>query len=163
MFVFSVSSKKLRQYLIPSICIIAAAVVMFVFIPSGKKSVNTSLGGINYRASNAKERLAFISQFGWSVEEEPEEVREIVIPEEFDDVYLRHNELQKKQGLDLSKSRSKRVKRWTYIIKNYPGYSETDDCVRINLLVFDGCVIGGDVSSVELDGFMHTFAKEDAS
>ena len=90
-------------------------------------------------------------------------MREIVIPEEFDDVYLRYNELQKKQGLDLSKYRSKRVKRWTYIIKNYPGYSETDDCVRINLLVFDGCVIGGDVSSVELDGFMHTFAKEDAS
>lgn len=163
MFVFSVSSKKLGQRLVPALCIIAAAVVTLVFMPSGKKALNTSTSGISYKASNAKERLSFISQFGWAVEEEPEEVREIVIPEEFDDVYLRYNELQKKQGLDLSKYCSKRVKRWTYIIKNYPGYSETDDCVRINLLVFDGCVIGGDVSSVELDGFMHTFAKEDAS
>ena len=110
----------------------------------------------------AEERVNYINSLGFETDSS-EESKEIIIPTRFNDVYNKYNEIQKKQGLDLSKYRSKRVKRWTYIIKNYPGYSETDDCVRINLLVFDGCVIGGDVSWVELDGFMHTFAKEDAS
>ena len=92
------------------------------------------------------------------MEEEPLEVKEIIIPAEFDDVYEKYNDIQKEQGFDLTAYCSKRVKKWTYKVTNYPNY-EGSDCIRATLLVFDGKVIGGDVCSVELDGFMHGFVN----
>ncbi len=160
MFVFSVNSKKLCRTLLPALALIAGIAVTFIVFGS-KEEVETEGSALSYRAADKEERLYFVSQFGWAVNEEPAEVREIVIPDEFDAVYENYNKIQKEQGLDLEPFKGKRVKRWTYIITNYPGYSEGDDCVRINLLVFDGRVVGGDVCSVELDGFMHTFAKKD--
>ena len=41
-------------------------------------------------------------------------------------------------------------------MKNYPDSSEE---VRINLLVYQGKVIGGDVSSTQLDGFIQGLAR----
>lgn len=110
-------------------------------------------------AKTSGERLAFIAQFGWEVAEEPVEVAEIVIPEEFDEVYEEYNTLQKKQSYDLEKLKGKRCKRYTYQITNYP---ECPDNARMNLLVADGRVVGGDVCSVELAGFMHGFAADSA-
>lgn len=160
MFVFSVNPKKAVRYLIPA-GVIAVAVSFFLFFNTKNDGSSVVSGNaLSYRAGTKEERLGFISQFGWEVSEEPAEVREIVIPDAFDEVYENYNELQKKQELDLSLYCGKRVKRWTYTVTNYPGYTEGEDCVRINLLVFDGRVVGGDVSSVELDGFMHTFYKE---
>ena len=111
---------------------------------------------MSIKASTHEERMAFISQYGWEVDEEPVEVQEVIIPSEFDDTYTAYNEIQKDQGFDLSVYAGMRAKRWTYIIKNYAGY-ENKDCIRVNILVYDGLVIGGDVCSIELDGFMHTF------
>lgn len=164
MFVFSVTSKKIKYIAGVLLLVIFAGVLTTVSRVQLKKlntqSVETKTGVVNFKAGNNKERLSFISQFGWEVDSDPEEVAEIIIPQEFDEVYNKYNEIQLKQDCDLREYCGKRVKRWTYIIKNYPGYSETDTCVRINLLIFDGMVIGGDVSSTEISGFMHTFRKE---
>lgn len=164
MFVLSVSKKNLKAVLIVSLLVIFAGVCTTVSRVQLKnlntQSVEGKSDSINFKAETNEERLKFISQFGWEVDEEPTEVCEVVIPQEFDDVYNKYNEIQLKQNCDLRDYSGERVKRWTYIIKNYPGYSENDTCIRINLLVLDGLVIGGDVSSTELSGFMHTFRKE---
>lgn len=110
----------------------------------------------NINASDESERIAFLAQFGWTVQEDPYEVRELIIPEEFNDVYTNYNEIQKEQGFDLEQYQGVRVKRWTYVVTNYPGYESTE-VIHANLLVLDGKVIGGDIGSVELDGFMHGF------
>ncbi len=160
MFVCSVTSSAVKKYVL-IILLSAVFLVVLCFSFAGKTQKTTSSKPeISYNASSARERLDFISQFGWNTDEEPCEVREIMIPEEFDEVYENYNIIQKEQGLDLSEYKGKRVKRYTYTIRNYPGYSEEDECVRINLLVSDGTVVGGDVCSVELDGFMHTFKKQ---
>ncbi len=164
MFVLSISSKKVKLVTTVLVLVILAGVCTAVSRVQLKKiniqSVESKSNSINFKVENNQERLNFISQFGWEVEAEPVEVSEVIIPQEFDDVYNKYNEIQLMQGCDLRDYSGERVKRWTYIIKNYPGYSEKDTCVRINLLVFDGIVIGGDVSSTELSGFMHTFKKE---
>lgn len=164
MFVLSVTSKNIKYISAVLVLVIFAGVCTAVSRVQLKKlsaqTVQTKSSSINYKAGNNKERLVFISQFGWEVEDEPDEICEIIIPQEFDDVYNTYNEIQLQQDCDLKDYAGKRVKRWTYIIKNYPGYTETDTCVRINLLIYDGMVIGGDVSSTELSGFMHTFRKE---
>lgn len=157
MFVVSLSSKKFKKVILPvfGLAVVVCAVVLFrCFLPSGVEknaveSVGKNIGG-------SSQVLSFISSYGWEVDEEPDEVREVIIPAEFDDVYENYNAIQLKQGYDLRNYAGERVKRWTYTVRNYPDYTDTD-CIKINVLVFDGEVIGGDVCSVRLDGFMHGF------
>ncbi|MEG1954199.1 MAG: DUF4830 domain-containing protein [Hydrogenoanaerobacterium sp.] len=101
-----------------------------------------------------KEREKFVAQFGWQVLDEPTEITEIIIPEEFDEVYEEYNTLQKAQGYDLERQKGKRCKRYTYKITNY---TDCPEDARINILVHDGKVIGGDVCSTEQGGFIHGF------
>ncbi|MDR2654668.1 MAG: DUF4830 domain-containing protein [Oscillospiraceae bacterium] len=122
---------------------------------SGAKKKSDS---ISKEAASNEERLKFLESFGWKISEEALEIAEVIIPEEFDDVYLNYNEIQKEQGMDLAKLRGKRVKRYTYAVKNYPG---TTSEVRANLLVYNGKIVGGDISSTSLDGFMHGFAMRE--
>ena len=80
------------------------------------------------------------------------EFMEVQIPQEFDEVYAKYNEIQTAQGMDLTKYQGKRVMRYTYSIKNYPSGEEG---VCANMLVYKNKLIAGDVCSPKLDGFMH--------
>lgn len=159
MFVVSLSSRKFKKVLLPLLCFVFAisAVVLFrcFSISQNEPSQVISVGK---NITDSSKLLTFISSFGWEVDEEPDEVREVIIPAEFDDVYNNYNAIQLKQGYDLQKYAGERVKRWTYTIKNYPEYVD-QECIKINVLVYKGEVIGGDVCSVRLDGFMHGFSK----
>lgn len=160
MFVFSVKTSKAK--LAAAACAVAVAVTGAVFFfTRSEPAVNNS--GISLLASDAGERAAFISQFGWEVSDDPSEVAEIIIPSQFDDTYSDYNAVQIGQGLDLEPYKGLRAKRWTYDILNYTGYEGRQGVVQINLLVYDGMVIGGDVCSLELDGFLHGFARPEPS
>lgn len=98
------------------------------------------------------EYILFLNQLGWQVEEKCIEKETITIPEEFDDVYLRYNEIQKKAGFDLEKYKGNRAMRYTYVVTNYP--ENVDGEVRANLIIIGGEVVGGDVMTVNLNGFM---------
>lgn len=156
MFVVSFTKKTVLKIIIP-VAVIISGIIIYGCFSDGfdKSSVNT--GSVSVLSSH--DVINYISTLGWEVDAEPEEIKEIVIPHQFDDVYKKYNELQKAQGFDLSKYSGERVKLWSFIVRNYPGY-ENNDCIRINLLVYDGCIIGGDVCSVEIDGFMHGLSGE---
>lgn len=156
MFVFSVKSKQIKLVLL---IVFVLLTVGSLFILSRDSEETAKSSNSNIKASTHSERMSFVSQFGWEVDEEPVEVCEVIIPAEFDETYTAYNEIQKAQGFDLTAYAGMRVKRWTYGIKNYPEY-ENKNCVRINILVYEGIVVGGDVCSVELDGFMHGFSKD---
>lgn len=154
MFVFSLKANKTRVIALLAMIVAALALIFFF---SNKNEPVLNDGGINRRASNEQERVAFLSQFGWRINEEPSAVEEIVIPAEFDETYQQYNQLQLSQGFDLTKYAGKTAKKWTYKVENYPGYSAENNCIRANLIVYEGAVIGGDVSSTEQGGFMQTF------
>lgn len=161
MFVVSVTKSKLKK----SVFMALIVVVLSFSLVVGLRFLNNTksiLGDEKLTPSVSSENdiLSFISSYGWQVDEEPVEVRDVVIPETFDEVYDNYNKIQSEQGFDLEKYAGQRVKRWTYVIRNYPDTSPTDDFIRINILVNDDVVIGGDVCSVKLDGFMHGFSKE---
>lgn len=156
MFVCSVSSSSLAKVITPVIALVVVAVVIFSCL-SDKKDKISEASAVN--VSSTSDVLDYISSLGWEVSDEPDEIKEVVIPHQFDEVYNRYNEIQKSQGFDLLPYAGERVKRWSFTIKNYPGY-ENKDCIKINILVYEGCVIGGDVCSVELDGFMHGLSGE---
>ena len=102
-------------------------------------------------------RIAYLSSFGWQVEDEPHEILEIVIPYEFDAVYEQYNQLQLSQGNDLTRWKGMTAKRYTYRITNYPN---SEDEVFANLIICREQIIAGDVSSLSIHGFMHGLAYE---
>ncbi len=160
MFVVSVKRKELKYYAAAALICLFAVIGGIISVSSTASAPASKVGGVNMRASNAEERIAFFSQFGWEISEDPLEVKEVVIPTEFDETYEEYNTLQKNQGLDLSKYKGKRVKLWSYEIKNYPGYENAYGVIHGNILVYEGVVIGADICSVELDGFMEGIMKD---
>ncbi len=156
MFVYSVKTKQLKVLLLVSFVLFTA---VSLFILSRESQETVSNNEIILSAETHDERMKFISQFGWEVDEEPVQVKEVIIPTEADDVYNAYNDIQRSQSFDLTEYAGERAKCWTYTVKNYEGY-ENQECIHINMLVYDGKVIGGDVCSVELDGFMHGFSRE---
>lgn len=100
-------------------------------------------------------RIAYLESFGWTVSPEPVSIEELLIPKEFDETYTEYLTLQEQQGFDLKRYRGKRVKRYCYEITNYPS-GETG--VQAGLLVYQGTIVGGDVLSSRLDGFIHGLA-----
>lgn len=102
-----------------------------------------------------QDRIDYLAAYGWEVAEEPIATQELLIPTEMDESYDEYLALQTQQGFDLSKYAGKRVKRYTYEITNYPS-GETG--VQVNLLIYKKTVIGGEVLSPRLDGFLHGLA-----
>ncbi|MEG1152117.1 MAG: DUF4830 domain-containing protein [Oscillospiraceae bacterium] len=102
------------------------------------------------------DRLKAATILGWEVEREPIEIEEIIIPDAFDDVYEKYNEMQKESGFDLGKYKGKTCKRYAYKVNN----CNKDNDAVMNIIVYKERIIGGDVSSRKLDGFMQGLLNE---
>ena len=161
MFVYSLRASTLKFFAV--ICVaLTALITMIAFIPGydGGELGYITTGNqkeISYdKIKTNEDRVNFLSQFGWQVKGEPVESAEIIIPEQFDKVFTGYNEIQKRQGLDLSKYKNKNVMRYTYEITNYKG---EDGKVYANVIVYRNKVIGGDVCSADVNGFIHGFER----
>ncbi len=149
MFVKSFKVKKSSfAILVISACIIVVAVIIAVVAGKQNKVV--------YTLKTEKARQEFFKEMGWEVSTEYDECKVVIIPEKFNDVYENYNKLQKEQGFDLEKFKGKTVEIYTYRVKNYPDHEEN---IVANLMVYEGELIGGDVSCVEIDGFMQGLKK----
>ncbi|HJB25141.1 MAG TPA: DUF4830 domain-containing protein [Firmicutes bacterium] len=155
---FTISFRLKRRTVITAIVsVLAVGILGCLILCLGKGEADAAAEPQTlYSARTDEERIEFLNSFGWEVQPQPAEVMELTIPETFDGVYKEYNEIQQRQGMDLSKYKGKRVKRWTYEITNYPDEPQ----VVANLLVYEDKIIGGDVSTVRLDGFMHGFAAD---
>lgn len=156
MFIYSLRANTLKFFGVTTLAV-AALVTLLFFIPSSEPAISdnvlAAVEAVNFdKIKTADDRINFLRQFGWEVESQPVEELEVTIPAEFDKIYQSYNELQKKQGFDLTKYLKKDVNRYTYKITNYPDY--TGD-VYANILVYKNKVIGGDVCSADANGFIH--------
>ncbi len=106
---------------------------------------------IDYSGIKTKDqRVAFMKNFGIEVDAGSEEEEAFRMPENFDRVILGYNQLQKKQGLDLSKYQNKKVTRYSYKVTNYKGEGE----VYANLFIHRGRIVACDISSASPEGFV---------
>lgn len=156
MFVYSVRASTIRFFSVIALTL-AVLVGILVFGGSGADAVYTASGSIDFSGIKTNDdRISFISQFGINVDGEPEEIEEFRVPENFDRVIAGYNEIQKKQGLDLSKYKNKKVTRYTYEVENYDG---SDKDVYVNLIIYRGTVIACDISSTDPEGFVEPLVK----
>ena len=150
MFVISFKTGKRKIVLALAVTLVALTAVLVAAHVSSH-----SMSGLPAGETN-EERLSFLASWGWQAEEEPLEMREVLIPAEFDDVYLRYNEVQIAQGMDLRPFAGRTCSQWVYRVMNHPSGQE----VRASLLVLDGHIVGGDLSTAELGGFLTGFSGE---
>lgn len=108
-----------------------------------------------FRISQEKPQPVFseiVRQMGYDdVSETPYEVVEFQIPLKFNSIWENYNNLLKEKGYDLSLYKGKKCKRYTYLIPS--------ENARANIIVSDGKIIGGDISSITLDGIMIPIKK----
>ena len=115
---------------------------------------------INYGGMKTNEdRVAFIEGFGIKVKEDPVTEESFTMPEDFDRVIQGYNQIQKTQGLDLSKYTRKRVTHYAYEVTNY----DSEGAVYVNLLVYRNRIIAADISSVSDGGFVLGLTEIDPS
>ena len=119
MFVYSVKTSKAK--IAALVIAIIAIVIAIAMIMTGEKEPAANDSAVNYKAENSAERIAFISQFGWKISDDPVEISEVIIPEDFDAGYVEYAAMNKAQGLELEPYKGVRAKRWTYDVLNYPG------------------------------------------
>lgn len=160
MFIYSLHANTLKFFGIVALAV-ATLITMILLVPTyGVNEVSASgaqTDGVTISYDKGKtdaDRISFLKQFGWEVSPEPCENTTVKIPDSFDRIYTGYNELQKAQGLDLSKYRNKSVTRYTYEVTNYPDY---DGKVYANLVIYRNRVIAGDICSADPAGFVHGF------
>ncbi|MBQ6815658.1 MAG: DUF4830 domain-containing protein [Clostridia bacterium] len=139
-FCFYITNKKL-------LCVFLIVVLLFVILVEFL-SCESGAGVIPGADNNS--RINFIKSLGVTVSEEVFEQKEITIPQQFNKVYENYNNTQIKAGFNLKNHLGKNAVLYRYVV-NSP--KELNNAF-VNIIVLDGEIIGGDISSVELDGYM---------
>lgn len=148
MFGFTARITKKRVFC--AVIIILLPLLIFAAVKlSSAKTVSREI-----ELNSANKRIEYLEKFGWQIESGSESVKDSAVPAEFDDVYKSYNEIQKAQGFDLSKYAGKSVKIYSFKVQNYP---QNTEFVYATMILYDNKLIGGDIHSTALDGFMHGF------
>ncbi|MBQ9131015.1 MAG: DUF4830 domain-containing protein [Clostridia bacterium] len=160
MFIYSLRASTIKM--VGVVCVaLTVLITLIAFVPTYAISSQTSANADGTTVSYSYDKIKtdedaknFLSQFGWETAASPVEVKTVTIPAEFDKVFAAYNEMQKEQGLNLAKYKNKDVTRYTFAITNYKDYQGT---VYANVLVYRNRVIGGDICSADVSGFVHGF------
>ena len=159
MFIYTIRASTLKLFACIFTCL---AVLVFLLIIGSPNTVYASVEGreINYGGMKTNEdRVAFIEGFGIKVKNEPVREESFTMPENFDRVILGYNQIQKTQGLDITKYERKRVTHYAYEVTNY----DSDGAVYVNLLVYRNRIIAADISSASEGGFVSSLTEFDTS
>lgn len=147
MFVLTLKwNKKTAVLLVAAVAVLLAVIVLIAALGGSDAPKDTACD-----MNTCEGRVAYLSQLGWEVDAGSETEQDIVIPREFSPVYTKYNELQISQGFDLSDYCGMDAKLYTYDVVNYPDGVQA----LAQMIVCSGQLIGGDIHSTALNGFMH--------
>ncbi len=149
MFGFTVKLTKTRLSVILAVILIPLLIFSSIYIHRLTHKENTSL-----EAQTTAKRVEFLKNYGFEADKNSETKKRITIPSEFDNVYTSYNSIQKSMGFDLEDFKGEKVDLYSLKITNYPKDSKN---VYATILIKKGKIIGGDIHSTELNGFMHGF------
>lgn len=112
---------KWRNTALIALCL--SLVIISAIIPVDSESKSVSVSPSDYTASSNSQRTAFIRGQGVACENEPFEVKNVVIPTEFNSLYQSFEALQKSQGLSLEEYKGEKVTRYSYKFIDSPSFA----------------------------------------
>ena len=155
MFVYSVRASSVRFFAF----LLATLLLMVGIVIFGRSdSVMAMSGDVSIRFDGMEEnddRVAFIESFGVSVDKTPIEEKSFRLTDEFDRVVAGYNEIQKTQGLDLSKYKNKKVTRYTYTVTNM---KDANSQATVNLFIYRDRVVAADLTDTSEDGKVYALS-----
>ncbi len=153
MFVYTLKATTLKYIGVMAFCMVAI-VATVLLVPDSYQAgeVETVAEAADFKNIKTEEdRINLLKSFGYEIDAQSLKVEEIIIPEEFDSVLEEYNSLQKSSGFNLEKYKGKKAKRYTYAITNY----ENQTPAIVNIIIYKNRIIGADVSSPDMNGFIH--------
>ncbi len=145
---------KTRRLNFKKFSLILIGVILVIFAIKSTISYITAANG----SVSEEEAAEFLESYGWKVEKSSIGTEEVYIPSSFSEVYERYNAIQLKEGYDLTEYKGEKAIKYTFIITNYKNF----DNVEAHVLTWGGKIIGGDICSTELNGFMTGFSGQDS-
>ena len=150
---FILTAKFNRKKAVAIVLALAVLLIVIILIAAntGKHDNANEAAALSAVVKNNEQRINYLNALGWEVDKNALDEQKVIIPQDFTDVYVEYNTLQKAQGFDLTKYGGLEAMRYTYEVLNYPGATGT---VVADIIVYRNEVIAGDVQSNALDGFM---------
>ena len=132
-----------------AVCIVLAiAAALFLIVVLAGIQRNAASG----KVESAEDAAEYLLGLGWEVDQNAVTIQTTVLPEYFDNTISAYNKLQLEQGFDLTEQAGQEITVYLFPVTNYPNASGD---VLACLMTCKDKVIGGDIHSSELDGFMH--------
>ncbi len=151
---FVMTAKLSKPKLLAAGLIIIAVIAAIVMLVTGNSS--TPAAPLPKGATDA-DRAAYLATYGWSINAQPKETQTVTIPDTVDNkVFARYNDLQLSQGFDLKSYAGMKATRFVYEILNYPRATAP---VYAGVLVYEGHIIGGEITDTSPNGVIHGFRK----
>ena len=134
-----------------TIIIIAAAIITAAVIYCSAPGCSFGVSElINVSSSDGRQK--YLNQLGWEIDVKSEERHTVLLPKEFEGIMAEYAQMQTEQGYEFASYAGLECKQYTYIVTNY---SDSDSTVYATIYIKSGHVIGGDIHSAAIDGFMH--------
>ena len=141
---FKLPPRRVRiPAMLAAACALAALICIFAF-----RGRNVETGAA--AESDLQLCLDCLDGFGWQADPTPLSAETRTLSTQLSEGYLA---LQQEAGFDLSDDMGQSVTRYTFTITNYP---TGESGILADLLVRGGAVVGGDIRSSALDGFIHS-------
>ncbi len=94
--------------------------------------------------------VMYLKNNGWETDPEMIECKDVIIPYEFNNIYIQYNSIQKQQGFDLEKHKGASALLTICPVTNY--YDESR--VYAELIIKDNRLIGADIKCSGANGFI---------
>ena len=127
----------------------AAAVAAALLFVLASSLFALRANGVSLRGP--ERRCAYLASLGHQADPSSERLRTVFLPVRFDALLEDYNDLQLAQGFDLRAAAGRSCLCCSYDLLDYPGW---DGRVIATLYLYRGRVIGGDVHTAAVDGFM---------
>lgn len=127
--------------------IILAAAVVLCSSPRSIFSIGDMLD-----VSQISGREKYLAGYGWEIDTASETEQTVLLPRSFEGALKEYAQMQTGQGYDFASYSGLECTQFTYEVTNYSAY---DGTVYAVLYIKGTRVIGGDIHSAELSGFMH--------
>lgn len=153
MFVYTMKAQGIKFFAVIaiSVTILVAAISI---LPTVSAAADVAVVATDFKnISTESDMIEFLTGFGYETEPQAASIYEIQIPDEFNTVFEKYNDIQRSQGLNLKRYVGKDATVYVFKITNY----DYDGEVYATLFIRNGRVIAGDICSTDGDGFVHGF------
>ena len=140
-------TKKRAVALLLFIGVILSAAVVLCSSPRSLLSTGDMLD-----VSQTKGREKYLASYGWEIDPDSEEERNVLLPKSFEVAVGEYADMQTRQGYDFASYAGLECRQYTYTVANYEGCGGT---VYATLYIKGTRVIGGDIHSADIGGSMH--------